>query len=328
MRIIFFGTPYYVLPILESLHKAFKERGETPIEAVVTQPPKPAGRKQTLEYSSVDKWAHNKKVPIYFDTQKLVKDSISADIGILASYGAMIPEDVINHFPKGILVIHPSMLPEFRGSSPVPAMLAANSQNIGCSIFKMDSKWDHGPIVSQFSDKILPDDNYQTLRDRLFERSAEVLVQALPAYVSGKIKLKPQDDEKASFARMIKKEDAFIPLKYLGAALQGLPFKDKWKIDFIKTQGGKPFTTHYIPSTIHQFIRAMTPWPGAWTEIKLGSDKVAKRLKILKAHVEKIPFTTHHPLNTKLVLDLVQLEGKNEITWEQFKQGYPNSSFN
>jgi len=331
MRIVFFGTPYYVLPILENLHKTFKEHGVSPIEAVVTQPPKPTGRRQIAEYSPVDKWAHEKKVPIYFDSNKLVKDGIYADLGILASYGALIPDDVIAHFPKGILVVHPSILPEFRGSSPVPAMIATSSQNIGCSIFKMDSKWDHGPVVTQFKDELLPNDNYQTLRDRLFERSADVITQAIPAYLNGKIKLKAQDDSKASFARMIKKEDAFIEPKSLESTLQGSPLKGKWKIPFIKLANGSFYTTHFSPSTIHQFIRAMNPQPGAWTVVSLdqnANNKEQRRLKILKTHVESPQSTTQHSPHTILVLDEVQLEGKNPVSWEQFKQGHPDAKLN
>lgn len=325
MKLVFFGTPYYVLPILEAVHKSFRERGESPIKAVVTQSPKPSGRKQILEYSAVDKWAHSKKIPIYFDSNKLIVDQVKADVAVLASYGDKIPPEVIKHFPHGILVVHPSLLPEFRWGSPVPAAIVTNSNPTGVTIIKMDDKWDHGPIVTQFKEEIFDDDNYQTLRDRLFAKSAGVLVQAFPAYLTAKIKLKPQDDNKASFARMIKKEDAFIPPKFIASALKGEVFRGKkWTIDFIEV-GNKPFTFHPSPFTLNKFILAMTPWPGAWTEVSLGQsakDKVQRRMKILKAHVNGSIIN-----NQRLIIDLIQLEGKNPVTWEEFKRGYPEATF-
>lgn len=320
MKIIFFGTPYYVVPILEALYKEFKEKsGESPIAAVVTQSPKPVGRKQILEYSPVDTWAHKKNIPKYFKAEDIINNNIKADIGILASYGEMIPQNVIDYFQHGILVIHPSFLPKFRGASPVPAAIITDTNPTGVSIIKMDNKWDHGPILTQFNEEILPDDTTKTLRDRLFERSSDVLIQMLPAYFKGKINLKPQNDAKATFAGLVTKDDAFIPPEYLNITLQGKFIKGQWKMDFIKING-KAFTNQCKPITVHQFIRAMDPWPGAWTFIRLSaSDRQVKRLKLLKSHLQ--------PATNNLLLDNVQLEGKKPTTWEQFKAGYPYYSF-
>src|SRR3989344_8641495 len=236
MRIIFFGTPYYVLPILDALNKACKERsGESPIAGVVTQPPKPVVRKKILQYSAVDKWAHKRSIKRLRDLD--IKNFPKADIGILASYGNIIPKEVINHFPQGILVIHPSLLPEFRWSSPVPAAIVTNSNPTGVTIFKMDEKFDHGPLVTQAKEDILPEDTSESLRNRLYLKSADLLVDVLPAYLKGKIKPKIQDDSKASFARELKKEDTFIPPKYLDACLKSKSLTEDWEIEFIKIQG-------------------------------------------------------------------------------------------
>ncbi len=317
MKIVFFGTPYYVITILEALHKTFKEKsGESPIAAVVTKAPQPVGRKQVLTYSEVDTWAHKKGIPKTFDATELISSNIKADIGILASYGALIPKEVMDYFSYGILVIHPSLLPEFRWGSPVQAAIVTGVKTTGVSIIKMDEKWDHGPIVTQFKEDILPEDSYGALRDRLFDRSAEVLIQAIPAYIKGKIKLKKQDEKKATFAKIIKKDDAFIPPGYLDAATKGLPFNDTWKVDFIKD-----YETEVTPKTLERFIRAMDPSPIAWTYVKLGISvkpkKQISRLKILKAHAD----------SEKLIFDEVQIEGKNPVSWEQFKKGYPNMTF-
>lgn len=316
IKSVFFGTPDYVIPIIDSLHKKFRSRGgETPISAVVTQKPKPVGRKQILSYSAVDTWAHKKKIPIYFDAEKLIKDRVKADLGIIAAYGDLLPKETVNYFPHGILVVHPSLLPQFRWGSPVQATIVAGTNPTGVTIIKMDEKFDHGPIISQFKEEVLPEDTTGSLRERLFERSAEVLTTLIPAYLLGKITPREQEHDKATFARMITKEDAFIPPKLLNAALQGLALKATWKIPFIKD-----FSIHYSPVTIHRFIRAMLPWPGAWTLLRLSSSGQSKRLKILKAHLE--PITNH-----KLILDEVQLEGKNPVTWKQFIEGYPEAKF-
>lgn len=287
---VFFGTPEYVLPILKAVHKKFVTGpGKSPITAVVTQSPKPTGRKQILTYSPIDKWAHERKIPIYYSASELLENPPDATLGILASYGEIIKKEVINLFPQGILVIHPSLLPKYRGASPVPAAIMSGENITGCSIIKMDEKMDHGPVITQFKEEILTDDNSETLRNRLFEKSADVLTEMLPAYIQGKIKPKAQDHDKATYTKLMKREDGFIDL-----------------------------TKDLSPVDSCNFIRAMQPWPGAWTLVKLSpKDEAKKRLKLLKSHIEE----------EKLIMDEVQLEGKEPVSWKQFKEGYKDATF-
>ena len=289
MKIVFFGTPDYVLPILTTIHKRFVTGpGKSPIIAVVTQSPKPVGRKQILTYSPIDKWAHEHKIPIHYSASELAVDSVKADIGILASYGEIIRKDVIDLFPHGILVIHPSLLPKYRGASPIPAAIAAGETVTGVSIFKMDEKVDHGPIISQFKEDILPTDTTETLRARLFERSADVLTELIAPYMQGKITPKIQDDSEATFTKIVTRQDGFIDLN------------------------------EKTGEEAERFIRAMQPWPGAWTLIHLSAaDTQVKRLKILNANIEE----------GKLALDEVQLEGKEKVSWKQFKEGHRDVAF-
>jgi methionyl-tRNA formyltransferase len=290
MKIVFFGTPDYALPILTLVHKKFVTGpGKSPIVAVVTQSPKPIGRKQILSYSPIDKWAHERGIPIYYSAQELLENSIDAQIGILASYGEIIKKDVISLFPQGILVIHPSLLPAYRGASPVPATIINGDKITGCSIIQMDEKMDHGSIISQFKEEVRPDDDAESLRNRLFEKSAEVLVEMLTPYIQGKIALKKQDDKKATFTKLMKKEDGYIDMNQKS------------------------------PEEIERFVRAMKPWPGAWTNIQftMNNEKFTKRLKLLKSHLEE----------EKLVLDEVQLEGRDPVSWKQFKEGYNTMQF-
>lgn len=273
LKIIFFGTPEYVVPILSKLAKCYE------IAAVVTQPPKPVGREQFKQYSPVDDWAHKRNVLIFFQFNKPFPE---ADLGICAAYGKIIPETVIKQFKFGILNIHPSLLPKYRGASPISSAIANGDVETGVTIIKMDKEMDHGPIVTFFKEDIFPNDTTESLRERLFERSKDVLIQLIPAYILGKVKPKEQNEKEATFTKVLTREDGFINLK------------------------------EKTPQEAERFLRAMNPWPGAWTRLENQ-----KRLKLLKAHLEE----------GKLVLDEVQLEGKDPVSWKQFKEGYPKADF-
>ena len=270
MKIVFFGTPTYVIPVLAELNKFHK------VVMVVTQPPKPSGRDKKITFAPVDDWAHKRRIPktASFD------DIPEADLGIVAAYGKLIPEPVINKFKYGILNIHPSLLPKYRGASPVQSAIAAGETQTGLTVIKMDREMDHGPIVSQFKESIGPDDTTQTLRDRLFERSAEFLIELIPNYISEKVKSKDQNHKEATFTKTIKKDDGYLDMTKKDDA-------DK-----------------------ERFIRAMSPWPGAWTYVQIEDKKL--RLKLNKGHLE----------DGKLILDEVQLEGKKPVKWEQFRSAY------
>mgnify|MGYP001612898842 FL=1 len=315
MKIVFFGTPEYVLPILTSLHKKFVTGpGKSPIEAVVTQSPKPVGRAQLKEYSAIDKWGFEHKIPVYYSSMELLKEGTDADLGILAAFSEIIPPEVIKLFPNGILNIHPSLLPKLRGASPIQGTILTEDSTSGVTIMKMDEKLDHGQIISQFKDEIKPDDTTGSLRTRLFERSAEVLVEMLEPYLDGKIKLKTQDESDVTTTRKITKEDGRIPGLILADTLQGSPFKGAWKIDFVKD-----FETVPTPILLDKFIRAMYPWPEAWTMVKVVPTAEPKRLKILKSHLGE---TTGI-----LEIDEVQMEGKTPVSWKQFTAAYPEAKF-
>src|SRR5258708_7607493 len=281
-KIIFFGTPDYVIPILEALHKNFKLVG------VVTQPPKLVGRKQLKTFTAVDDWAHKRKIPVITD---LADELPNADLGIVAAYGRMIPDEILSQFKDGVLNIHPSLLPKYRGASPIQSQIIDGATETGVTVIKMDSKMDHGPIISSLRDAITPEDTNETLRTRLFERSAEFIVNLIPNYLNKKITPKEQDETQASFTKIIDKDDGFIE-----------PNKIQNPEEAVNIEG---------------FVRAMSPWPEVYTKVILNPGEMLKKLKLLKVHVEA----------DKLVLDKVQLEGKKPVSFEEFKRGYPNSGF-
>jgi len=331
MKVVFFGTPDFVLPIPQALLEAGFS-----VVAVVTNPDRPVGRKQILTPSPVKKWAFKHQIPTLtpekLDTNSQLSGEARScfaglitnyhpDLGVLAAYGKILPQEVIDLFPQGILVVHPSLLPAYRGASPVQAAILNGDKVTGVSIIKMDEKMDHGPIVSQFKEEIKLDDTAETLYQRLFQKTAEVLVTILPAYIEGCLNPREQDHKKATFCKLLKKEDGFIPYGII-APKPGATSKCKLG----------PYEIEPTPENLERFIRAMSPWPGAWTEIETCDTQNAtrnipssqtchispvtccrRRLKILKAHLEE----------GKLVLDEVQLEGKKTVPWKQFKETHP-----
>lgn len=209
------------------------------------------------------------------------------DLGVVVSFGAKIPKKVIDFPKKGILNIHPSLLPQYRGTSPVQTAILNGDQQTGVTIIKINQFFDQGEIVAQRKEPIKPTDTTFSLQTRLFKLGAELVQAILPDYLAGKIKLRPQDQNQASYTKRLTRADGQI----------------NWQspADYLE-----------------RFIRAMFPWPGAWTQIKLKTQNAKgkiKRLKILKAHLE----------GNKLILDQVQLEGKNTVSWQQFQAGYPEA---
>ena len=205
-------------------------------------------------------------------------------MGIVASFGALIPPDIISWPKKGLLNLHPSLLPKYRGPTPVPTAILNGEKETGLTIIKVDEQIDHGPIVSQFKEEIKADETSESLLNRLFTMGGQVLTTILPSYLEGKIELREQNHSQATFTQKLTREDG--------------------KMDWSKPADYQ-----------ERFIRAMFPWPGAWTLLRQGFGGQVKRLKILKAHL----------INNKLVLDMVQLEGKKPVTWKQFQEGYPEA---
>ena len=163
----------------------------------------------------------------------------------------------------------------------------------------MDKEIDHGPIVTQFKEKIRPDDTNETLTKRLFLKTAPVLMSLMGHM--GLMKPLPQNHSLATFTKLLTKNDGFLNLVPQNNAMRD-----------------------------YNFIRAMSPWPGAWSNVILNEVKdptrdssasglrmTVKRLKILRAHLE----------NEKLVLDEVQLEGKKPVSWNEFQKAYPEAEF-
>jgi len=261
-KIIFFGSDQYGAKVLETLQK------DPNIEIV----------KVVKEKSELEGLKNLEERP---------------DLGVVASFGALISQEVINWPKKGLLNLHPSLLPKYRGSTPVPTAILNGDQQTGLTIIKVDEQIDHGPIVSQFKEAIKPEDTSESLLQRLFAAGAEVLITLLPLYLKGQIEMREQNHSQATYTQKLSRDDGQID----------------WQ---------KP------ADYLERFVRAMFPWPGAWTEVSVRREtRDVRRLKILKAHLE--PTTNHQSLITNLVLDQVQLEGKKPVSFKQFQEGYPEA---
>ena len=315
LNIIFFGSSDYCLPVLESLHKNFK------LTAIITRPLSPP-----------QKFGLFHKIPVFTpesaeEISALVSDlkKLSPDLSVVADYGVMIPDDVISLPKLETLNIHFSRLPKYRGPSPVQYTILNGEKSAWISVIKLVKKLDAGDIICQKEVSLTGDETTGSLYKKLFNIASVELPDVLSDFALGKIKPVKQDEKAVTFTRKITKEDGFIPWDILTSAMseskQIKPDIDPWPlmnlIPELSAKGGSAFG-----GDIERALRAFTPWPGLWTKITLGKipgikgpkfrESTKKRLKILKAHLE----------NEKLVLDEVQLEGKNPVSWKQFLEGY------
>ncbi len=234
LKFVFFGTPDVASETLEIL----KGNGFLP-SLVVTAPDRPQGRKMIITPPPVKIWAIENNVP-YIQPENLNQKEIwnvlgtlgrsdgdgqrkfSAenfrgeqnipDLFLVVAYGKIMPEEILN-FPKfGSINIHYSLLPKYRGASPVESAILNGDKETGISIQKMELKMDAGPIIAQEKIEILPDEKASESRARLIKIGGELLIKTLPDFIAGKINPIPQDESLATHCKKIKKEDGLIDL--------------------------------------------------------------------------------------------------------------------
>lgn len=301
-RTIFFGTPDFAVPILKELTTFLY----LDLLLVITQPDKPIGRNLKLTPPPVKVFAENKGIPIFqpekIKTAEFAKKlkQLAPDVIILVAYGKIIPVNLLEIPKFGWLNIHASLLPKFRGASPIQAAILEGKQKTGITLMKIDEGLDTGPIIAQKSLKIDQNDNFEALHDKLAKLGADLVKEALLDYLKGKIIPQPQAEETATLTKIIKKEDGKIDWSN--------------KANYIEKQ-----------------IRAYTPWPGAycfWNN---------KRLKIIEASVSTVttPLSKGEikgidnkilvgTVKENLELKKIQLEGKIPLSISEFLKGYPD----
>ncbi len=303
MKIAFFGTHHFAALILEGL---LASPGFS-VGLVITPPDKPVGRHQEEQKPLVKILAEKNHLPLLqpagLKNFKLNFDEY--DLGISAQYGLLIPPSLLNGLKHGIINVHPSLLPKYRGASPLQSAILNGEVETGVTIMKMDAGLDTGPILAQKKVIIEPDDTYLLLEQKTSQMAISMLLNALPEYLKGKLKPQPQDNAQASFCRRLTREQGRI-------------------------DGHKP------AYEIYNQWRALQPWPGVFGEFK------KLRIKILKMRpIDKTPDQIGHDkkndpfikLNKKtlglmagdgklLLIDELQPEGKRPMTAEEFINGY------
>jgi methionyl-tRNA formyltransferase len=175
-------------------------------KAVVTFSPKEFGRKKILQPNPVENIAKQHKIKIIYadnisnDVFLNESKTIKEYVGIIASFGKIIPPNVLKIFSKGLINVHPSLLPKYRGPSPIQSSILNNDQETGATIFILDDKMDHGPIIGQMSLTLNIDDDYLSLSDKLAKLGSKLIINLVPKYLNGEITIKPQEESLASYS--------------------------------------------------------------------------------------------------------------------------------
>ena len=249
MKIVFFGSPALALPSLKKLLEA-----DHSIDLAITQPDRPSGRGKKLVPCPVKKTALDLNIP-YYQPLKIRKDQtaldkikeIKPDLNVVVAYGQIIPSSII-YLPRyNSLNVHFSLLPKYRGASPVQWALLNGEEKTGITIFELDEKMDEGDILIQEEVNIFPGENAAELEARLAQKGADLLIKTIAQI--DKLKHIKQDHSQATYAPKIRKEDG--------------------KIDWTKNSLG-----------IERQVRAFTPWPSAFTFFKEIRLKIYKGRKI------------------------------------------------
>ncbi len=245
-RIVFMGAPEFAIPTLTALANAYSVVG------VVTQPDRPAGRGRRLGPPPVKLAAQARGLPLIQPPSLRAPEAMAAltawnpDLIVVAAFGQILRQDVLNLPPHGCLNVHASLLPRWRGAAPVAAAILAGDEMTGVTIMQMDAGVDTGPILAQRQEAIRPDDTRATLEERLARLGAELLLETLPGYLAGSIVPRPQPAKGVTYAGELRKEDGLLD----------------WSRPAVE---------------LARKVRAFNPWPGAFTYLR------GERLKILQA---------------------------------------------
>jgi len=297
--VVFMGSPEFALPTLRAL------AGHYPIVGVITQPDRPAGRGKWMTPPPVKVLAQELGLPVMQPQRLKAPEAMqqlrewAPDLIVVAAFGQILRPDVIDLPKYGCINVHASLLPRWRGAAPIQAAILAGDTWTGVTIMRMDAGVDTGPVLSQRGIPIMADDTAGFISQRLAALGAELLIETLPDYLSGEIQPHPQIETGATYAPMLKKEDGLL--------------------DFSRPA-----------EELARRVRALNPWPGAYTLWQ------GQLLKVLRAHVgveaesvpgkrlvhERLPgIGTGHGI---LVLDEVHPAGKKPMPGSDFLRGIRN----
>ncbi len=303
MKLVFLGSPAFAVPSLERLAESGHE-----IAAVITQPDRPKGRGQRLSAPPVKEAAERLGLRVYqperireAQTVALLA-SLEPRAMVVVGYGQIIPQEVIDLAPLGIINVHASLLPKYRGAAPIQWAIARGETVTGVTTMRIDAGLDTGDILLQRETLIGPEETAIELSERLAGMGAELLIETLRGLEAGTIVPRPQDHTQASYAPLLTKQDG--------------------RIDWSRSA-----------QEIYNQIRGFVPWPGAWTMFR------GKLLHIWRARRAGTdggpPGSLRREANRLMVvcgdgalLELleVQIEGKSRISAQDFVHGYRPSA--
>lgn len=306
LSIAFFGAPDFAAHVLQQVI----EDADLPVSLkfVVTQPDRPAGRKQIPTSTPVKKLAQKYNIPI-IDNFKLKE----VDLVLLYAYGEIIPKDMLQIPRWGFWNIHPSMLPLYRGPSPISYPLLLGDKKTGVSLIQMDKYMDHGPIIDKEEYSLKLTDTQEMLKIRLSEIGYKLFIKNVQLLTNGAIQKKEQNHSHATYTRLLTKQDGFIPFPIVQKILKNETLTNDETPPIIKEYCKKYGISSAFNFQLLAFnlFRALSPWPGLWTKVSLSG--IEKRLKI----TNMILTTNHQSQITK-----VQLEGKKEVDIDTFINAY------
>ncbi|MCW5846836.1 MAG: methionyl-tRNA formyltransferase [Anaerolineae bacterium] len=300
-RIIFMGTPEFAVPCLQALIET------QTVVGVVTQPDKPAGRGHQLRPSPVKAVAEAAGIPLYQPASLRREEAAEPlrrwqpDLIVVAAFGQILRPHVLYLPPRGCLNVHASLLPRWRGASPIQHALLAGDAATGVTLMRMDEGLDTGDMYTQESLTIDPRETAATLHDRLAVLGAEMLRRRLDAILDGRLTPIPQTEAGSTYAPMIHKEDGEID----------------WQQDV---------------ATLDRHVRAMTPWPGAFTTWAGDTLKVVAARALAARPLGRRPGTVMWAADGPavmtgegtLLLETVQLAGKRAMAAGDFVRGRPD----
>lgn len=295
-RIVFMGSPDFAVPTLRELVKYY------PVVGVVTQPDRPAGRGRMMTPPPVKTLAESLGIPA-IQPERLkepgVLDQLRAwqpDVIVVAAFGQILRQNVLDLPAWGCINVHASLLPRWRGAAPVQAAILHGDTVSGVTIMKMDAGVDTGPILAQRAVEIFPEDTGGSLTERLAQEGASLLIETLPAYLAGQLIPQPQDESRATYAPMLKKEDGML--------------------DFGKDA-----------EALARQVRAFHPWPSAFFLWQDAPIKVIRAHALSSDHVvpgERRVINGYPAIGAGkgfLVLDEVQPAGKRPMMGDVFLRG-------
>lgn len=306
LKIVFMGTPKIGATILEHLISS-----NIKLVGVITRPDKQSGRGKDVSESEVKKTAKEHKLPVRQPKDKdeflKIYSDLKPDLGIIAAYGMIIPKSAIESTKYGILNVHPSLLPKYRGPAPISAPLLDGKNETGVTIMLLSEGMDEGDILAQEKITIPEDETAPELEEKLINLSSKMLISVIPKWIVGEITPKPQDHEFATYTKLVKKEDGKI----------------NWRTD--------------DAAAIERKSRAFIPWPGVysyWNDKKVDfyEIKVLLRSDLKEAPRSDLESGLVQTIDDQILIvtksgfvspKYLKLEGKNKVTAEEFLRGYP-----